>query len=62
MSYGKLWPYLASVVRRAKDEEGQALAEYTLVLVFVAMTAVLALGAVGVAIAGFWGPLLDIME
>lgn len=61
MSYGKLWHYLACLLRQAGREEGQALGEYALVLTLVAMGTVLALTAVGVAIGGFWEPLLNIM-
>ena len=35
-----------------REEEGQALAEYSLILAFVAMACVLALGALGLALAG----------
>lgn len=37
---------------RRKREEGQALAEYSLILAFVAVASILALTALGVAIAG----------
>lgn len=61
MSYGKSRHYLACVLRQAGGEEGQALGEYTLVLAFVAMMAVVALTALGLALPGFWEPLLGIM-
>jgi Flp pilus assembly pilin Flp len=61
VSYGKLSRYLAWLGRQAKREDGQALGEYALVLTLVAMGAVLALTALGVAIGGFWQPLTDIM-
>ena len=61
MSYAKLGHYLACVLRRAKREDGQALGEYALILTFVAMAAVLALTALGVAIPGFWEPLLNVI-
>ncbi len=61
VSYGKLWRYLAWLVGQAKGEDGQALGEYALVLTLVAMVAVLALTALGLAIGGFWQPLTDIM-
>ncbi len=44
--------YLARVLKRANDERGQALAEYTLILAFIAMLCVVALGALGLAVAG----------
>jgi Flp pilus assembly pilin Flp len=38
-----------------RREDGQALAEYSLILAFVAMACILALAALGVAIAGELG-------
>jgi Flp pilus assembly pilin Flp len=61
MSYGKRRRYLARVVAWAKGEDGQALGEYALILAFVAMMAVIALTALGVALPGFWDPLLNIL-
>ena len=61
MSYEKLWHYLVCVLPRAKREDGQALGEYALVLTFIAMAAVLALTALGLAISGSWEPLLNII-
>jgi Flp pilus assembly pilin Flp len=43
---------VVSVVERLKGERGQALAEYSLILAFVAMVCILALGSLGLAIAG----------
>jgi Flp pilus assembly pilin Flp len=40
------------VLERVKSEKGQALAEYSLILAFVGMACVLALGGLGLAIAG----------
>ena len=37
---------------RAKDEEGQALAEYGLILGLIAVAAIIALGVLGAAVAG----------
>ncbi len=37
---------------RFRKEEGQALAEYSLILAFIAAACVLALGALGLALAG----------
>ena len=61
MSYAKLWRYLACVLWQPKREDGQALGEYALILTFIAMAAVLALTALGVAIPGFWEPLLNVI-
>ncbi len=61
MSYEKLRHYFASVVGEAKGEGGQALGELSLVIAFVAMVAVVALTALGMAMSGFWEPLLSIM-
>jgi len=61
VSYGKVRHYLTCLLRQAGGEEGQALGEYALVLTLVAMGAVLALTALGMAIGGFWQPLLDVM-
>jgi len=44
--------YVLGVLRGAKAERGQALAEYSLILAFVAAACVLGLGALGLAIAG----------
>lgn len=54
MSHEKLRHYLACVLAQAKGEEGQALGEFSLVLAFVAIVAVVALTAVGVAVTGFY--------
>jgi len=40
------------------DESGQALAEYSLILTFIAAVCVLAVGALGVAIATSFGDIL----
>jgi Flp pilus assembly pilin Flp len=61
MSYEKLWDYLAGVLPQAKRENGQALGEYALILAFVATAAIIALTALGVALPGFWDPLLNII-
>jgi Flp pilus assembly pilin Flp len=37
---------------RFKGEEGQALAEYSLILTFVALACILAVGALGLAVSG----------
>ena len=61
MSYEKLWDCLGWILPQVEREDGQALSEYTLVLTFVAMAAVLALTALGAALAGFWDPLLNVL-
>jgi Flp pilus assembly pilin Flp len=61
MSYEKLWDGLVRVLPLVKREDGQALGEYSLILTLVAMAAVLALTALGAAIAGFWDPLLNVL-
>jgi Flp pilus assembly pilin Flp len=40
-----------------REEEGQALAEYSLILAFVFIACVIALGALGLALAGHLGAL-----
>jgi len=54
MSYEKLRRYVASVLARAKGEGGQALAEYGLVLTLIALVAVAALTAIGLALTGYY--------
>ena len=44
--------YIAGILGRIDEERGQALAEYSLILAFVAMACVIALGALGLALAG----------
>jgi len=61
MSYAKLWHDLVCVLPQTKREDGQALGEYALILTFIAMAAVLALTALGVALPGFWEPLLNVI-
>jgi len=43
---------------RLTDESGQALAEYSLILAFIAAVCVLAVTALGIAIAGGFGSIL----
>lgn len=43
---------IARVIRRADCEAGQALAEYSLALAFIAIVCVVAVSALGVAITG----------
>ena len=61
MSYAKLRHYFVCVLAQAKREDGQALGEYALILAFIAMAAVLALTALGLAISGSWEPLLNVI-
>ena len=44
--------YLNHLARASKDEEGQALAEYGLILALIAVVAVAALTALGLAVSG----------
>jgi Flp pilus assembly pilin Flp len=43
---------VSNLLQRVNAERGQALAEYSLVLAFIAAACVLALGALGLALAG----------
>jgi Flp pilus assembly pilin Flp len=54
VSYGKLRRYVASLLVHPKGGDGQALGEFTLVLALVALAAVVALTALGVAVSGFY--------
>jgi Flp pilus assembly pilin Flp len=42
--------YLEAIFGRRSGEDGQALAEYSLILAFIALACVLTLGALGLAI------------
>jgi Flp pilus assembly pilin Flp len=52
---------LLRFVARFEREEGQALAEYGLILALIAVAAILALTALGVAIAGQLGAISAVM-
>ena len=52
---------LLRFVARFEREEGQALAEYGLILALIAVAAILALTALGVAIAGQLGAIEAVM-
>lgn len=43
------------LVERFKREDGQALAEYALILAFIAVACVIALGLLGLAVTGVYG-------
>ena len=53
--------FLLGLVSRWEREEGQALAEYGLILALIAVAAILALTALGVAIAGQLGAISAVM-
>jgi Flp pilus assembly pilin Flp len=44
--------WVLKLVARFRNEKGQALAEYSLILAFIAAASVLALGALGLALGG----------
>ena len=46
---------LLRLATRVRSEEGQALAEYSLTLVFILMVCVIALTALGLAVSGLLG-------
>ncbi len=48
----KIADYARSIFERLTTQRGQALAEYTLILAFIFIAAVLALGFLGLALAG----------
>jgi Flp pilus assembly pilin Flp len=59
VSYENLRHCVACVVRQAKGRDGQALGEFSLVLAFVALAAVVALTAIGLAVSGFYESFAD---
>ena len=61
MTYGKLRLYAAPVLAWARRGEGQALAEFSLVLALVALAAVVALTALGLAVSGFYQSFADLI-
>jgi len=61
MTYGKLRAYVALVLAGAKGGDGQALAEFSLVLALVALGAVVALTALGLAVSGFYESFADLI-
>lgn len=44
--------FLRNLIRAHRSDDGQALAEYSLILGFIAMVCVLALTAIGLAVGG----------
>ncbi|MCJ7811305.1 MAG: Flp family type IVb pilin [Dehalococcoidia bacterium] len=61
MSYGKLWRCVASALVRAKDERGQTVFEFAMIVALVALVAVFALTAIGLTITGFFDPVANAM-
>jgi Flp pilus assembly pilin Flp len=59
VSYENLRHCVAYVVRQAKGGDGQALGEFSLVLALVAIAAVVALTAIGLAVSGFYESFAD---
>ncbi len=51
----KITATMQRFVRRFQREEGQALAEYGLILALIAVACIVALGALGLAVAGQLG-------
>ncbi len=49
----KIAEYARGIFERLTTQPGQALAEYTLILAFIFVASVLALGVLGLALAGF---------
>jgi hypothetical protein len=58
MSYVKLRLFLLHLWHAGSREEGQALAETSLIIAFIALVCVLALTAVGAAVVGGIAPIL----
>lgn len=50
--FSKIYEAITRLVIMARDEEGQALAEYGLILGLIAVVAIAALGLLGAAITG----------
>ncbi len=53
--------YFVAALNRLKAEKGQALAEYGLILAFVFVASVIALGALGLAIAANLDSFADVL-
>ncbi len=47
--------YIVRILGLVNEEGGQALAEYSLILAFIAVACIVALGALGLAVAGQLG-------
>ena len=46
---------LGMIIKRTNREDGQALAEYALIMAFIAIVCVAALTALGIAVSGIFG-------
>ncbi|HSP55981.1 MAG TPA: Flp family type IVb pilin [Dehalococcoidia bacterium] len=46
---------LGMIIKRTNPEDGQALAEYALIMAFIAIVCVAALTALGIAVSGIFG-------
>ncbi len=54
--------YIPRMLSRFNEERGQALAEYSLILAFIAVLCIVALGALGLAIAGQINAFTDVFS
>ena len=50
-----LMQILGMIIKRTNREDGQALAEYALIMAFIAIVCVAALTALGIAVSGIFG-------
>ena len=50
---------LLRIIARLQDQQGQALAEYGLIVGLIAVAAIVAMGLLGTALAGKFGELTD---
>ena len=57
----KITATMQRFVRRFQREEGQALAEYGLILALIAVACIVALGALGLAVTGLLGSITTAM-
>jgi pilus assembly protein Flp/PilA len=60
--FSKINEAILRMLAFAKDEEGQALAEYGLILGLIAIAAIIALGLLGTALAGQLGEVTDALD
>lgn len=49
---------ISQLARRMTDQDGQALAEYSLIIAFIAIVCVVALTALGLAISGAYSSII----